>query len=492
MARPVAIPLILFLCVTLPHLGDGDWRRSDSGWYSAIGLQAWRDASLWTLQGEPGQPYFNKPPVAFWIHGLSLHVVGTGAWQARLPTVLAGAGCVVLTSLIAWRLAGRRAGLASGTVLALTYEFFRRTREISLDMWQTLFLLGFLALLVEGATRWGAARPPARRPDAWLWALASGVSLAAALMTKPLVGLVAIPIVLAWLAWERRLRLASWVLAGSALGVGLASIWHVAMVVEHGEAFKGQYFGAEIGGRAAGTLDTESPGVGFYLKTIVGSYWPWLIAVAGAVVLWARRGALTSAGSLEKLGVVWALGWLVLLEVFPDRRDRYALVLWPGLAWLAGLGLAVAAPAVAPGLRRAGRVAERWMTLAAVVGAVAFALVPVSVQRPINPQWPALFAWLDEQGLEEGDLWQGAFQGSRGARLYLRYGWWPVTTRNRWDEFVAEPPEGALLVYHRRDGLAPGINEEVVYQGGDLGVTRLGPGGWRPVEVDDPGEAPDE
>ena len=64
------LPAILFLAVTLPHLGQGDF-RGDAGWYSAIGVQAWRTGKLWTLWGEPGLPYFNKPPMAYIPRSLS-------------------------------------------------------------------------------------------------------------------------------------------------------------------------------------------------------------------------------------------------------------------------------------------------------------------------------------------------------------------------------------------------------------------------------------
>ena len=79
------IPIVVLFCVTLPHFGQGDWMRTDGAWYGAIGVQAWRTGELWTLQAEPGTPYFNKPPLVFWIHGLVLHTLGVGAWQARLP-----------------------------------------------------------------------------------------------------------------------------------------------------------------------------------------------------------------------------------------------------------------------------------------------------------------------------------------------------------------------------------------------------------------------
>src|SRR5687767_7527832 len=95
-ARIYILPALALLAVTLPHLEQGDF-RTDTGWYSAIGLQAWRTGELWTLYGEPGQPYFNKPPLAFWVHGLALRLLGPSVLAARLPTVLAGLGCVLAT-----------------------------------------------------------------------------------------------------------------------------------------------------------------------------------------------------------------------------------------------------------------------------------------------------------------------------------------------------------------------------------------------------------
>src|SRR5262245_51714707 len=125
-----ALPAVLFLAVTLPHLGQGDF-RGDAGWYSAIGVQAWRTGELWTLWGEPGLPYFNKPPLAFWVHGLVLRTAGVSIAAARLPSVGAGLACVLLTVAIARSLCGRRAAMLSGCVLALSLEFFRRVREVS-------------------------------------------------------------------------------------------------------------------------------------------------------------------------------------------------------------------------------------------------------------------------------------------------------------------------------------------------------------------------
>ncbi|MCZ7633393.1 MAG: glycosyltransferase family 39 protein [Phycisphaerales bacterium] len=176
------LPLVFLLCMTLPHLGQGDWQRTDGAWYGAIAVQAWRTGELWTLHGPPGQPYFNKPPLAFWLHGLSLHAAGPGAHAARLPSVLAACAGLLATVWTVRMLAGRRAALLSGATLSLTAEYLRRTREISLDLWQAAFILFAVALLVR-ATRTRRSG----RAAGTLWACASGASLGAALLTKPLV-----------------------------------------------------------------------------------------------------------------------------------------------------------------------------------------------------------------------------------------------------------------------------------------------------------------
>ncbi len=480
--------------MTLPHLGQGDWQRTDGAWYGAIAVQAWRTGELWTLHGPPGQPYFNKPPLAFWLHGLSLHAAGPGAHTARLPSVLAACAGLLATVWTVRMLAGRRAALLSGATLSLTAEYLRRTREISLDLWQAAFILFAVALLVRATL----TRRPGRAAGT-LWACASGASLGVALLTKPLVALAVIPLLAAWLAWDalrpagpnhridtRRALLLLALAAALALVVALP--WHLSMVAIHGKEFVSQYLGAEVVDRAAGKL-TASPIWAkpwwFYLHQVGVAYWPWLACVGIAFTAWVRCRRLSGRGSVERWAIVWVIGWLLLLSAFPDRRDRYAVVVWPALSVLAGLGLA---HAPWRWLRFGVRgFAAHWKIVGGFViaGAFVFSLLPIRVQRPVEPQWPALFAFLDS--LPDEPVWQGGFNPARGARLYLERGAWPIPTRDRWGKTVTDPPEGALLIYHRRDGLVPGTNEHVVFTIDDLTLTRLGRGGWKPTEVEDPG-----
>lgn len=458
--RTWTLPVIVLLCVTLPHLSAGDWMRTDTGWYAAIGTQAWRTGELLTLYGEPGQPYFNKPPLVFWIVGLPMHLFGPGAWTARLTTIVAAAGCILITISTARLGMSRRAAVWAGISLALTYEFFRRTREISLDMWQALFLLLALRLVV-GAIVNGRARG----------ILLAGLPIGLALMCKPLVGLAAIPMFAVMLVVCRRWRMLPWLAGTLAAALLVAAPWHVAMWRIHGDLFTTQYFGAEIADRASGGAVVNERGVGrwwFYLEKVAAGYWPWLLAIACCVIASLRRRRIGGDARVLACAAIWAIAWIAILSAFPDRRDRYGLVFYPTLAIPVGAWLAYRARAA---VRSVMRAIERhgWWVMPAAAGI--FAITPVKVQSPGDPQWPALFAFLESRGNPE--IWQGAMIGHRGSRIYLETGKWPVTTQDRWGTFVATPPGGALIVYHAHDGLRPGPHERVEFQSGALTITRL-------------------
>ena len=56
-----------------------------------------------------GVPYFEKPPLLYWVNAASLRVFGETPWAARFPTRLAGLGTLLLVLLGRARDRGRRA-----------------------------------------------------------------------------------------------------------------------------------------------------------------------------------------------------------------------------------------------------------------------------------------------------------------------------------------------------------------------------------------------
>lgn len=464
------IPVAILLCLSLPLIDQGAF-RVDTGRYAAVGLDAWRRGDLVTLHvGE--LPYFNKPPLAFWVHGLVLHVFGVSLAAARLPTVLAAAVTIAATVGCTRELATRRAALTAGCVLALTYEFARRTREISLDMWLVcLIMLG--AWLIARGVRRGTAAP----------VLLAGLPLGLALLAKPLVAILAIPALGAGLLWSGRGRSALALAGTGFVGIGVALPWYGAMLARHGDRFLAAHFGTEIADRARG-LNVQAVGPDarpwwFYLEQIATGYWPWLPFSLLAVVTVLRGRPLSRRRVLERVSLSWCVLWLLALSAFADRADRYAIVVWPFAAMLTALWLTHRPWARLRPLVRRLPVAALFACLVIALAVQAAGTAGLlRVQAPRAPHWDSLFERLDEVG--QPQVFLAGYDTETASLIYLETGRWPRLTRTRFGEPLEEPQPEAWIVYHERGGLSPGPGETVSELGGSVLLSRLRQGSWRP------------
>lgn len=479
--RHALIPALVAVCLSIPGLTQGAL-ATDTAWYSAIAVQAWDAAAagdpgaLWSLPGYAGQPYFNKPPLAFWLNGLPLAFLGPTVAASRLGSIVACVLCAMAISRLGRLIAGRSVGLGAGLVLALTWEFIRHGHAFSLDLWLTLFLT-LAACSVASACSTNLPKN----------LLFTGVWIGLALMVKPLVPLIAFPLLAIWLWSNGHGRWLGWLLAAVIPVLAVAAPWHVAMWLMHGEAFTSQYFGREIIERAAaGPVADFNKGSGspfYYAGVLLGAYWPWLATFLIAMVAFVRREGRPPVRAALALSLIWCAGWLLLLSVFPDKRPRYLLVVYP----IAAIASSVLLTRLAPvRVRVVWAGVCRWALTFAAIASLAISVSPIRIHRPENPQWQALYAWLDEQG--SSDIYAGAFAPQRGAQLFLNTGVWPIPTRTIAGEPLTAPVVGGFIVYHRRDGLAPGAGEALVFSDGDLLVSRLDVQPWSPVPTPDPGE----
>lgn len=444
--RHVVVPALVLLAVTLPDLGAGDW-RTDTGRYTAVGLQAWRSlfagvsgetpgGLFWTPHLQPDRLYFAKPPLGLWLHGFAAWVLGPSVFAARLPSVLAALIGVLATAGAVRVFHGRRAAFAAGVVLALTLEYFRRTREASLDLW----LAALLAVAVWAVCR-GVRR--GQRPGVWLGV--GGAMVGAALMVKPLVALVGLVVLGGWALWAGGTRFVRPVAVMLTSAVVVALPWHVSMGVMHGEAFWGTYFGAEVADRAAGQIETKP--WWFYLVLIARTYWPWLVLVVLCVAAWARGRLLARDARGLWLAAAWAGVWVVALSVFPDKRPRYLVVAYPALAWLAGVRL-VLGPAATGRMASVVRTVRRgwpWALQVLLLAALGSAVLPVDLGKLRNPMWDELEGQLDGP-MARRVLVAGALGTNDQGRLYLERGAWPGWVGGEAFPTRGDVPIGAVII----------------------------------------------
>jgi len=129
-----------------------------------------------------GVPYFEKPPLLYWVNAASLRVFGETPWAARFPTRLAGLGTLLLV-LSAARGIGAGGLPAAVLFLAAPMGFlFSRT-----NLTDGLLTFFFTAMLLAG--RSAVRRREEKRP--WLAMSAIfGAACAAAFLTKGLIALV--------------------------------------------------------------------------------------------------------------------------------------------------------------------------------------------------------------------------------------------------------------------------------------------------------------
>lgn len=446
------LPPLLLLALWLPGANQGAY-RVDTGLYSAIGLHTWRDGPLWPLMAGDAA-YFNKPPLAIWVHGFFLWVFGMELWVARLPSLVIAIGCAEVTRRVVNQVSGRRTGLIAACILALTLEFFRYSKAVSLDLWLTLFLM-LGAWCVVRALR---APRASKGKSAFALIVLSGVPIGLGLLVKPIVALIVLPIFGVWVVMARRGRRGGIALVGAAiLALAVASLWYAPMYGRFGGVFIEQHFTKQAIERATGESFGADPWW-YYFGLIGETYWPWMVAAlaTGVLLMTGRLRGNDRRGAL--MALLWCAVWLIALSAFAGKSGRYAVPLYPMMAWLSAIAVVRLMPRWLVVVRRA---AERWLGPVMLVGAMVVVALGVRVHAPATAHWAELYEFI--RAHPDETIWAGGEMMPTCANVYLHTGRWPRTVAAG----ASEIPAGSLRLYR----------DEVVPDGSSLGdkVWRSGP-----------------
>jgi 4-amino-4-deoxy-L-arabinose transferase-like glycosyltransferase len=452
--KSYSLALILLLVVTVPHLEQGDFSR-DTRRYAAVGLYMFSGGDPLALYLDPETPYFNKPPLAIVIHGAFLKVFGAHLAVTRIPSILAALAVVLLSMLSVRQIGSRSEAVVSGIVLALSYEFSRRTREISLDFWQLVFVMFAVYFVLRSAK----ANSP------WRLVLA-GAFIGLGLLCKPLVALGTIPVFAAWLVISRRSALLPWLLGGTLpLAVLVAAPWHIYMYHRFGHAFLAQYFGNQVLDRALGLQLTEP--FYYYFKLIAQTYWPWLIALAYAFY---HRGRKHVSGREKRRDTflyagIWVVVILLGISCFPDKKPNYALPLYPMMSWM-----------VAWGLCRINWIKLRdwyrrdfpwWKTSFATLGII-LSVAPVQLQPPADPDWKSVLNWLNTRHVAPDQVAYFKLGPNDVCYCYLRTGSWPRDIQKL--DAKSGAPASEYFVITKVSEISEDLDQSVVFNAGKLAI----------------------
>jgi 4-amino-4-deoxy-L-arabinose transferase-like glycosyltransferase len=456
--RPFLIPLALLLALALPQMVGGRL-KIDSGLYWGLSIHACEEGHLWTpMAGD--QPYFKKPPLTFWIHSALYYCLGGDLWVMRLGNLIPAAGCVILTVLIVRRLANWRAAMVAALIFVSSIDFFRYLKRFILDYWHVLFLLALVWLIIEAA----------RRNKAWPVALA-GVPLGLALMIKPLMALIALPILALWLLWIGRARLIAY-LPGTLLAAAAVALpWHISMTVIHGDAFLDEYFGRQIMNRSVGSGQFDTEPWCWYFEQALRRYWPWLITLALGLYTWLRVPAARHRDWRPfTLCLLWCGLWLALVCCFADKRDRYIMHLHPMFAMISALWLTRHAP---PRLRRGGSLWPDLAVAAILLGSTILTLSPIQIQDPESDDWLALYDYVRAHPEEHYMIGSANYRDA--GRIYVHTRTWP--THHTAADGAPRLPQSGWLVLNDASEPQPETPvadpaSEIIFTAGDLQLLR--------------------
>lgn len=298
------------LLLYLLDLGGVGLLSTDEPRYASIGREMARSGD-WVTPRLDGSPWFEKPPLLYWMisSGHLAHL--PGEWAPRLPVALLSLTFLLLFFyLIACEFTARIA-IAATTILATSAGWLAFSFAAVTDLPMSALLGAAMLVTFFEKRKWSG------------WA--AGALLGLAILAKAFV-----PMVLFAPAFfiARGKRIAITV---SCLAVALP--WHVLCFLRNGRAFWDEYFWRQQFSRFFTPERQHVHSWWYYLPVLLAGLFPWTPLFA----LVARRSTYSDM-RMRSLGA-WLLYGLAFFSASQNKLPGYLLPLLPGVALLLAFGL---------------------------------------------------------------------------------------------------------------------------------------------------------
>lgn len=333
--------------------------------YAAIGREMARSGD-WVTPQLWGEPWFEKPPLVYWMAAAGFRA-GFGPETApRLPVALLSIAFLIFYWRALEREFGRRAALFSMAILGTSAGWLAFSRVAVPDLPMAAAFSAAMLLCLPWLERGDRRGLPAAAALLGVAALAKGL--------PPLA--LALP-----LAWMGRRRWRDWLRPGPiAAFLVVAAPWYALVTARHGEAFLADFFLKHHLSRFfTGALEHRQP-FWFYVPVLLAGLFPWT-----PLLVLPRTRALYADVRLRFL-LAWAAFGFVFFSASTNKLPGYLLPLIPAVCALTGVALAKRERAVAP-LAACG-------ALLALIPVVA-AVLPEALRRGItHADPPGVWQWL--------------------------------------------------------------------------------------------------
>lgn len=335
--RDVVVLALIFGALLAFRLGSAPLANPDEGRYAEIPREMVASGD-WVTPRLDGVPYFEKPPLAYWMVAACEEVLGPSEWSVRLAPALFALGGILATYGAARRIYGRDAGFWAAVILGTSLLYLALGHLLLIDVPLAALMGATLFCFILGVRE----EPGAARRLLFYGLYASS---ALATLTKGLEGfLVTGAVMFLWLlVFNQWGRLRPFYLpSGIALFLAIAAPWHL-LVASRNPGWAHFYFVYEHWERFTDRGHGRYQPFWFFAPIVVLGFFPWTgflwsafrEALAGG---WARRRENADAWFFA----TWAAFIFLFFSASQSKLVTYILPVFPPLAVLTGRWLAAA------------------------------------------------------------------------------------------------------------------------------------------------------
>ncbi|MDE2259157.1 MAG: glycosyltransferase family 39 protein [Betaproteobacteria bacterium] len=306
--------LALALSITLFNLGRVPLFDEDEGEYAEVAVEMAHSGDFITPTLN-GQPFFEKPILAFWLQAPLVQRFGVHEWVFRLPSAVACLLWVVLLIRFGRRFMDAEAGWAAGLFCATSIGVIISGEAAAMD--------GVLSLLIAAAGfdifRAWASDDRHAQWRVFLW-------MALGFLAKGPVALV-VPVLISFIFYAMQGSLGRWFRAafnplGWIIFLAVASPWYLAQYHLMGQPFLDYFLYRENLGRLTGSLQGHGGNLFYYVPVLLLLVLPHtsLLLRAGYESLRQRSDALT------QFLLIWFVVVFGLFTFASTKLPHYLLI----------------------------------------------------------------------------------------------------------------------------------------------------------------------
>jgi len=322
------IVLVLFASAFLFwQLGRNHLIEWDEGIYALVAKNILRTGDWLTFTWQHGFPWFEKPPLYFWLTAPLIKILGTTSLAPRIWSALFGLGSIITTYFLGKKMFGEKIGLVAGFILASTTGFLYYARLGMLDVPVTFFMSLSLLFFWLGRDS-GQAK---------YWAL-FGITTALGTLTKGVVGMFPLVIAAIFAIVEilldrsfKRYSIKNFLLFAFCFLL-LVLPWHLVMYFKHGQAFLENYLLYHVLLRSSSAIEGKSAPTFWFITVIKTQFRIWFIPLLPAIP-WSLWQIFKKKKEVIFL-TIWATLIFSIFTISKSKLIWYVIPIYPVLSLL--------------------------------------------------------------------------------------------------------------------------------------------------------------